>query len=107
MTDKQKENLRRHIFWNKTIKSSGECIRFLNPGDIIQFTNSVNYSQNSEYEINYNPNWKIWYSQLSDFFFTDEFDLNSIYTPQVQFKDGKVNVINKDFNSSLVSLKNC
>ena len=99
MTDKQKEKLILHIHLNKPHKFTGENIRFLNPGDTIMFTNCVNYSQNSEYEINSVPNWKIWFSQLSEFFFTDEIDLHKMYTPIIEFKDGRVCSIQKDFDS--------
>ena len=43
--------------------------RFLNEGDIIEFTNVKFTFRNAEFEINHDPNTRIWFSQLTELFF--------------------------------------
>lgn len=85
MTQEQKEKLNFQVVMNQRRSFGDDEIRFLNDGETIQFTNCTNYSENSVYEINNTPNWKIWYSQLANYFLDNE--LNILVT-KVEFKDG-------------------
>lgn len=51
-----------------------------------------------KYEIDNIPNRKIWFSQLSNFYFSNDFD--SIYQPIIKFKDGISYVISESFDES-------
>lgn len=85
MTQEQKEKLSFQVLMHQRRFFADDEIRFLNDGDTIQFTNCINYSENSVYEINNTPSWKIWYSQLANYFLDE--DLNILVT-KVEFKDG-------------------
>lgn len=85
MTKEQKEKLSFQVIMNQRRHFADDEIRFFNDGDTIQFTHCTNYSENSVYEVNNTPNWKIWYSQLANYFLDE--DLNILVT-KVEFKDG-------------------
>lgn len=73
MTQEQKIKLNLHVALCKPHSRAGEEKYYMNNGDIIQFTDCVNFAKNSVYEINNDSHWKIWYSQMANFFFTDDF----------------------------------
>lgn len=86
MTQEQKEKLRMHVMMHKPISSGDDVIRFLNNHEIIGFTECTNTSDNSEYVINNNFSRKIWYSQLAQFYMTEDMVL---FVTCVQFKTGE------------------
>ena len=85
MTQEQKEKLNFQVVMNQRRSFGDDEIRFLNDGETIQFTNCTNYSENSVYEINNTPNWKIWYSQLANYYLDE--DLQVMVT-KVEFRNG-------------------
>ena len=85
MTQEQKEKLSFQVHMHQKKSFADDEIRFLNDGDTIEFTHCTNYSTNSVYEINNTPSWKIWYSQLANYFLDE--DLNVMVT-KVEFRDG-------------------
>lgn len=96
MTKEQKEKLHLHVALNRPINRSQNedwVCRTLDNEETIEFTNCKNTSNNSEYEINNNPSRKIWFSQLSRYYLTD--DLEGIYQPTVVFKDGREYILNE------------
>ncbi len=95
MTQEQKEKLEKHVYLNKPLSGEDEFIRFFKEGETVEFTSSTNTSCNSEYEINHNSARKIWYSQLSRMFMTD--DLVPFFAC-IQFKSGE-EVEYKDLDS--------
>ena len=95
MTQEQKDKLRLHVYLHKPVSAGDDVIRFLNNNDIIEFTDCTNTSDNSEYIINNDSNRKIWYSQLSRMFMTD--DLVPFFAC-IQFKSGE-EVEYKDLDS--------
>ena len=82
-----KDTIAFHVIMHQRRRASGDDIRFLDDGQIIRFTDCRNTANNSEYTINNAPNCKIWYSQLSDFFFNDELEMALMI---IAFKDGSV-----------------
>lgn len=98
MTADQKQRLAAHVAWHKPRRFNGDTLYFLTEGEIIGFTNCEYTAQNAQYEIDNIPNRKIWYSQLSNFYFSDDFD--SIYQPIIKFKDGTSYVISESFDES-------
>lgn len=82
MTDKQKDELNKHVCLHSPIHH-GDKMRYLNNGETIQFTNSTFYSQNALFEINHDYSREIWLSQLNCIFLSDDLRLcNSL----IQFK---------------------
>lgn len=75
MTQEQKEKLSFQVVLHQPRNVGGEDTYFMNNGEIVQFTDCTNYSENSEYIINNNQHKKIWYSQLAYIFFNDNLDL--------------------------------
>lgn len=98
MTTDQKQRLAAHVAWHKPRRFNGENIYFLTEGEIISFTGCEYTSQNAQYEIDNMSNRKIWFSQLTNFYFSDDFD--SIYQPIIKFKDGTSYVISESFDES-------
>ncbi|WP_028903765.1 hypothetical protein [Prevotella sp. P6B4] len=86
MTQEQKEKLRLHVLMHKPISTGDDVIRFLSNNDIISFTDCTNTSDNSEYIINNDSSRKIWYSQLAQFYMSEDMDL---FVTCVQFKTGE------------------
>ena len=86
MTPEQRKKLRIHVMMHKPISSGDDIIRFLNNNDIIEFTDCINTSNNSEYVINNDSSRKIWYSQLAQFYMTEDMVL---FVTCVQFKTGE------------------
>lgn len=75
MTQEQKEKLKNYVIMHKPVSSGDEFIRYLKNGEVIEFTGCENSANNSEYIINNNPSRKIWYSQLSEHFLTEDLDV--------------------------------
>ncbi len=98
MTEKQKEKLANHVEWNKPRRFNGENMYFLMEGETVSFTGCEYTASNALYEINNSPNRKLWYSQLSNFYFFDDFE--GFYNPVIKFKDGSSCVISKTFDES-------
>jgi hypothetical protein len=95
MTNDQKERLNSHVYWHQLRLHGSDGMRYLNNGEIIQFTKSTNTYSNSEYEINNQSNRKIWYSQLARPFFTEDLEL---WFTKIKFKDGTIYLF-KDLDS--------
>lgn len=98
MTEKQKEKLAAHVAWNKPRGFSGNNLYYLMEGEIVSFTACEYTASNAQYEINNSSNRKLWYSQLANFYFFE--DMEQVYNPIIQFKDGSSYVIAKSFDES-------
>lgn len=48
--------------------------RYFNNGEIVRFTNYMPTFSNAKYEINNDPNWYVWFSQLNMYFLDENLD---------------------------------
>ena len=67
--------------------STDNIIRWLDNGEIVEFTSPNFIGENVEFEINNNKNHKIWFSQLQGVFMNDK-NKNEIFTGNIKLKDG-------------------
>lgn len=74
--------------WGKRLSHSGSdgIIRWLNNNEIIEFTNPNFTSRNVEFEINNDPNRKIWLSQLQGLFINEN-EKGVIYFGNIYLRD--------------------
>lgn len=108
-----------HLGFRPAIMDDGIC-RWINDEEIIRFTKiNQSYQYNAEYEINDNPIWLIWFSQLSECFFEADFHVDKnqhialeytgggtiplafpmgLYSPIVVFKDGSIKIIRNTYD---------
>ena len=88
MTPEQRQKLSRHVALHKSFSMPVDHeVYYLNNGEIIEFTDRECRSNNSKFELNNNPVRKIWFSQLSQFFFDKE-DFRMCYaTMKINGKD--------------------
>jgi hypothetical protein len=65
--------------------------RYFNNGDIVSFTSCYQYMSNAKFEINDDPNWCVWFSQLNLVFLDDK--VTSSLQGTVVLLDGTVKEI--------------
>lgn len=95
--DDKKRQMALGYGWGKRIPNTSSYhgeIRWLDNGSVIEFTHPVfNASDtNVEFEINNNPNHKIWLSQLQGVFMNDN-NRGELYSGLMSLKDGTENIM--------------
>jgi len=87
-TDEMERQIALGYGWGKRLSypSSDGIIRWLNNNEIIEFTNPKFTSRNIEFEINNNPNHKIWLSQLQGLFINEN-EKGVIYYGSIYLRD--------------------
>lgn len=72
---------------SKRYTSTDDVIRWLENGEIVEFTNPNYSGKNVEFEINNHQNHKIWLSQLQGVFINHK-NRDEIYSGVIKLKDG-------------------